>query len=314
MDNGICVNKNECRTWVDEGVSYPCDNTKDCVDRTPGDDNRSDPFDCECRPGYKPDPNDSNLPCVPIDFCTENDVLYKEDAYLSCEADTNAACNSDNIVCEDESHSTSSGGTTIRSKCTNSATCTCNEGYHDPIAYTTDQARACEDILTCFSGEPNSFCDETNDDAFSHCEDGLGTDPNICHCEAGYELAADLITCVDINECGDPNEGIIATHDCNQFATCTNDPVGSYTCTCNEHYTANGAGNSDGRGDDGCRDIDECALDAISSNGLKCLTADIFDNGSQTVTIDGILVSEGENFNANNAAKCVNDQIHSIHA
>ena len=311
MDNGICVNKNECRTWVDEGVSYPCDNTKDCVDRTPGDDNRSDPFDCECRPGYKPDPNDSNLPCVPIDFCTENDALYKEDAYVACEADTNATCNSDNIVCVDESHSTSSGGTTIRSKCTNSATCTCNAGYHDPIAYTTDQARACEDILTCFSGEPNSFCDETNDDAFSHCEDGLGTDPNICHCEAGYELAADLITCVDINECGDPNEGIIATHDCNQFATCTNDPVGSYTCSCIEHYTANGAGNGDGRGVNGCKDIDECALDAISSNGLKCLTGDILASGQHSVTIDGVLTTMGPNFNANNAAKCVNDQMHS---
>merc|ERR1711917_132207 len=103
------------------------------------------------------------------------------------------------FVCEDEIHTSSNPQINVgfrRNMCTNSATCTCNEGYHDPNAYAADQARACEDIPTCFSGEQNSFCDETNDDAFSHCEEGLGPIANICHCEAGYELAADLITCV----------------------------------------------------------------------------------------------------------------------
>ena len=314
MDNGICVNKNECQTWVDEGLAYPCDNTKDCDDRTPGDDGRPDPFDCVCRPGYKPDPNDSTAPCVPINFCTETDDLYKEDNYLICGADVNATCDSNNVVCEDETHATSTGSTTSRNKCTNSATCTCNPGYHDPNAYAIDQAFACEDVLTCKSGEQDSYCDESDADAFSHCEEGLGMADNICHCKAGYELSADSdITCVDINECGDQDAGIAPTHDCNQFAECTNDPIGSYTCTCIEHYTANGAGNGDGRGDDGCRDIDECALDAISSNGLKCLTGDIFMSGQQSVTIDGVTMvsTPGTNFNANNAAKCVNDQMHS---
>ena len=292
------MNENECKTRL-----FTCDSTKNCVDRTP-DDERPDGFDCVCNAGYKPNPNDPDAECIPIDYCTETDALYKDDAYLTCQADANASCDSDNVIRIDETFTTESGDSTTRILCTNSATCACNDGYHDLNTASDNQARACEDIITCKSGESDSFCDESNDDAFASCEEGLGTNPNICHCEEGYELDDDNKTCIDINECGDEAAGILATHDCNRFATCSNEPVGSYTCTCDPYYTSNGAGAGNGRGVDGCRDIDECILDTISTTGLRCITADLLAANTISVTVDGAAMQ----LNAYNAVKCNNIQ------
>ena len=298
MVNNQCINENECETWVNltgEDRKYPCDQTKDCHDRTPGDDGRPDPYECVCRPGYKPDPNDADAECIPIDYCTETDNAYKNDAYLNCQDDENATCDSSShIECVDESH-----GDAVRHMCTNSAICTCNNGYHD-LNNAVDQARACEDIITCNTGESNSHCTETDANAFDSCEEGLGENSNICHCKLGYHLAEDNITCVDTNECDSDD-----TNDCNRFATCEN-TTGSYTCTCNMYYTSNGVGASAGRGDDGCRDVDECILDTISSTGLKCMTSDLLAAGTISVILDGA-VTELKEYNA---ALCHNDQVH----
>ena len=67
----------------------------------------------------------------------------------------------------------------------------------------------------------------------------------------GYASSGDPdgSVCTEIDECTDNS------HDCDADATCTNLPLGSFTCTCNAGYSGTG------KGADSCEDLNECDLD-----------------------------------------------------
>ena len=107
-------------------------------------------------------------------------MLTKIMLILNCQNDENATCDSrSHIECVDECH-----GDAVRLMCTNSATFTCNTGYQDPDN-AFDQAHACKDIITCNTCTRDSYYTETDVVAFDSCEEGLGENPNICHCKLG---------------------------------------------------------------------------------------------------------------------------------
>ncbi|XP_078614163.1 uncharacterized protein LOC144883476 [Branchiostoma floridae x Branchiostoma japonicum] len=68
-------------------------------------------------------------------------------------------------------------------------------------------------------------CDQNNGGCSHECHNELGSYQ--CHCDTGYELAPDKLSCWDKNECEENNAG------CQQV--CLNE-MGSYKCSCNYGY------------------------------------------------------------------------------
>lgn len=87
------------------------------------------------------------------------------------------------------------------------------------------------------------------------CDDGAMVAGDGCSAtcaeEPGYSCSGAPSTCADIDECA------TSTDDCVAGATCSNIPVGSFSCTCPANYE--GDGKTSGTG---CTDIDECATQA----------------------------------------------------
>ncbi|XP_058240780.1 EGF-containing fibulin-like extracellular matrix protein 1 isoform X5 [Hemibagrus wyckioides] len=112
-------------------------------------------------------------------------------------------------------------------------------GPHRPIhcssGFTLDEQNYCRDVNECQANQP---CDH-------QCYNLMGS--FICHCNQGYELAADSVSCIDIDECA------FSRYMC-QYA-CINSP-GEYSCTCPEGYELQGTRT--------CQDINEC------ETGHKC--------------------------------------------
>ena len=73
-------------------------------------------------------------------------------------------------------------------------------------------------------------------------------------------MNADTKLCRNINECGDENDA--ATHNCHEFASCTDVDGAGFTCECNSGYA--GDGYTSGTG---CADVDECTnIDATGQD------------------------------------------------
>ncbi|KAJ8371769.1 hypothetical protein AAFF_G00302390 [Aldrovandia affinis] len=95
--------------------------------------------------------------------------------------------------------------------------------------FAPDEQNYCRDVDECLTESP---CQH-------QCYNFLGS--FLCQCETGYELAADSVSCQDINECS------YSPYMC-QFQ-CVNQP-GEYVCICPEGYQLQGTRM--------CQDINEC--------------------------------------------------------
>ncbi|KAJ8285106.1 hypothetical protein COCON_G00039560 [Conger conger] len=117
-------------------------------------------------------------------------------------------------------------------------------GYHGTrrgtvrcsAGFLLDEQNQCRDINECETSNP---CEHM-------CFNILGS--YICQCRQGFELAADSISCQDIDECS------FSSYMC-QYQ-CVNQP-GQYTCMCPEGYQLQGTSL--------CQDINEC------ETGHNCL-------------------------------------------
>ncbi|XP_022045807.2 EGF-containing fibulin-like extracellular matrix protein 1 isoform X2 [Acanthochromis polyacanthus] len=95
--------------------------------------------------------------------------------------------------------------------------------------YTADDQNLCRDVNEC---DVQSPCQH-------HCYNLIGS--VLCQCDHGYELAQDMVSCQDIDECS------LSSYMC-QYQ-CVNSP-GSYSCECPQGYQL--------QGNRLCQDINEC--------------------------------------------------------
>ncbi|XP_056147652.1 EGF-containing fibulin-like extracellular matrix protein 1 isoform X2 [Lampris incognitus] len=95
--------------------------------------------------------------------------------------------------------------------------------------FTADEQNFCRDVNEC----------ETQSPCQHQCYNLIGS--FLCQCDQGYELAADSVSCQDINECS------FSSYMC-QYQ-CVNNP-GSYSCECPDGYQLQGTRV--------CQDINEC--------------------------------------------------------
>ncbi|XP_008284672.1 EGF-containing fibulin-like extracellular matrix protein 2 isoform X3 [Stegastes partitus] len=95
--------------------------------------------------------------------------------------------------------------------------------------FTADDQNLCRDVNEC---DVQSPCQH-------HCYNLIGS--FLCQCDHGYELAQDMVSCQDIDECS------LSSYMC-QYQ-CVNSP-GSYSCECPQGYQL--------QGNRLCQDINEC--------------------------------------------------------
>ena len=235
-----------------------CDMSADVGDIEAQCDELEGSYQCSCPAGYEGDAKKDGTGCTDIDECTDpvatcgvNFACTNLPGTFECacavgytdvgglcenvnECDTDGSCQPDTI-CKDTD---------------GSFTCECKPYF----ASTTGDTIGADDLFCVDINE----CDNNPCDALATCENQRvedHTDPTqlgyACNCPTGYDGSADNgATCTEIDECADSN-----LNDCDGQATCTNDPPGSFTCTCNAGYVGNGhlSGN-------GCTEIDECVL------------------------------------------------------
>jgi hypothetical protein len=122
--------------------------------------------------------------------------------------------------------------------------CTCPSGYGG----NGRGANGCMDIDECMTGaaQCGSLAACANVDGSYKCGD----------CPAGYRENPSG-GCADVNECLSENGGC----DSNPMASCNNQMGAANTCSCPAGYTGNG------RGSEGCVDIDECAPKPCANGG-----------------------------------------------
>ena len=241
-DTGDTTDTPACGDDDDDGVC----NTDDVCPGSPDDlDDDSDgvPDDCDLCPGHR-DGEDADADRVPdgCDVCPLGDDNEDEDA-----DETPDACDCDDTdVCHDDAYCTPDDDSII---------CTCNSGYDG------NGIDECENIDECLASPCGSG---------ATCEDNDGG--YVCRCPQGY-TSDDPYTerCAEVNEC------TTDAHDCDPVASCTNEPLGSWTCEC--PVSGYEDVNSDGTE---CREIDEC-----TEGGHDCGANSICSNappGSWTCT------------------------------
>lgn len=184
-----------------------------------------------------------------------------------------------------------------------SYTCACSKGYK-----LSDDGSACNNVNECDNGfvcsKPNSQCVDNDGSAGCACIDGYhevnqtcvdfdecketspcnflnarceNTDASfLCHCADGYQQNVSALAddsnndlCVNINECGDVNGTIPATHNCGDNQFCT-DTTGNFTCTCNVGFVDVNAGNASLPML--CEDVDECKDVCTNPNDASSCT------------------------------------------
>ncbi|KAM4729787.1 EGF-containing fibulin-like extracellular matrix protein 1 isoform 2-T3 [Anableps anableps] len=97
--------------------------------------------------------------------------------------------------------------------------------------FTADEQNICRDVNEC---DVENSCQH-------HCYNLIGS--FLCQCDHGFELAADKVSCEDIDECS------LSSYMC-QYQ-CVNNP-GSYSCECPPGYQL--------QGNRLCQDINECEM------------------------------------------------------
>ncbi|MFC1611921.1 hypothetical protein ACFL6C_13240 [Myxococcota bacterium] len=240
--NPTCTDIDECATLnggCGSSIRWTCANNQDvaptCTDidecaTNNGDCGSATHWTCTNNPGAAPT-------CVDVDECATNNGDCGNATYWTCINNLGAAS-----TCVDiDECATNNGG------CGDPTlwACTNHEGA-DPT---------CTEIVDCNSG--NGGCDQ-------FCDDSSGS--IVCSCDTDYyTLSGDGMSCVDIDECDDGNNGGCGSA---TYWTCTNNSGANPTCTdIDECATNNGdCGNAtfwtctnNSGTNPTCTDIDECA-------------------------------------------------------
>ncbi|KAH9513548.1 hypothetical protein Btru_033325 [Bulinus truncatus] len=231
-DYHLAINRRNC-TQVNQCLPSPCQHM--CL-------NTSSSYACECLSGYTL--NDDLIHCSDIDECSfthcSHNCTNTNGSYF-CSCPSGYSLSSDNVTCMDVDECLYNAA-----NCSNACTNT-NGGYFCGChpGYGPNDNKSCSDIDECIGNG-------THNCSSQHCNNTVGS--YTCWCDHGYRLAADQVTCLDIDECHE------MTSDCPQLCENVN---GSYVCLCDTGYTSDNS--------DTCVDIDECVNATCHQ---KCINSD----------------------------------------
>ena len=321
-DGFICIDSDECGDLSDEaqtvtgiepeGVEYTdvnfmsndCDAVATCAN-TDGD------YNCTCADGYEDigegrtgeceDINECDIPiCDPAKSTCDNLPGTFEcecfDGYVDVsELQDGTNCTNVN-ECEDGTHTCHANSTCTDT--TGGYECACIEGYEDEPSQSGNASYVigteCVDIDECGDADLNN-CHET----LGICDNTPGN--YTCECIDGYEGNGGF--CNNINECW------AETHDCHEFADCTDGEPG-FDCACQAGFddTSAADGLDVGRN---CSDIDECADPALNDCGTDNAECINIDGGFNCTCSDGY---EGDGKICENIDECTSvDFPHDCH-
>lgn len=232
---GGCVDVDECTTNTDN-----CDERAQCINTFGG-------FTCACPPELN-DVNGDGTSCTGTNECATG--------ANNCDVNADCTDTAQGFTCACKTGYFDISGAQDGSQCGNvdecagglddchpnarcadtvgSFTCTCNAGYTGDGKSCVQVAGACATQNPCAQG--------------STCVDVAQAPGYRCICPNGYKLGADNKSCVDIDECADPNG-----NNCDVNAACAN-TQGGFTCTCNAGYQDTSAAQNGTQ----CGDFDEC--------------------------------------------------------
>ena len=212
-----CTDIDECNTTVESGNQHNCHAETTCTN-TP-----AAASTCTWNSSFWEGDGETS---TDVDECDEN-VSHKHD------------CDGANELCSNKD---------------NGFDCVCAAGYERATA--GDANSECVSISECAT----TTCDDTNASCveLEGVNTGYGTDGTpdggvgfSCECNTFFTMNADTKLCRNYNECGDENDA--ATHNCHDFATCTDGDGNGFTCECNSGYAGDGYLSGTG-----CADVDEC--------------------------------------------------------
>lgn len=270
--SGVCVNVDECTTAFDD-----CDANAACADAFGS-------FTCACNAGFV----GSGTSC---DVCTAGFECPGGTVTSVCPPTTYAPAGTPScLACPTNADSPAQSG--------NVTECVCNAGYLGPIVTAAD---VCADVNECLwprnatyplghschvpgadcTNSDGSFscacsvgwygngtsCVDVCGDGYNTVEEGCddggtsvgdGCDEQ-CNVEPGYACTQTLVnsSCSDIDEC------VLESHNCDEFATCSN-TVGSFLCACNVNYFGTGLACYE------CTYASESAFASTASQNCSC--------------------------------------------
>ncbi|KYN07112.1 Vitellogenin receptor, partial [Cyphomyrmex costatus] len=230
-----CLNgKFRCNNGNCISPSLMCNGFDDCSDG-------SDERHCLAKPNYLVNCTVDEYRCFDTDLCIsiklkcngksdcpksddEHDCSFCLEDEFTCD---NAECISENLVCDksddcgDNSDEKNCDGSKKTMKSTKCDEFKCSSGTCLPYSKVCDGNQDCPDDSD-ENGKCQIACTMNN-----FCEGICYKTPkgDVCSCPDGYRLAADAISCEDINEC--------KSNICSQICRNT---IGSFECSCHEGY------------------------------------------------------------------------------
>ncbi|KAF6735252.1 Fibrillin-1 [Oryzias melastigma] len=221
LNGSKCQDENECQ--VPDGS--PCPKHSSCH-------NTEGSFLCVCNPGYEL----ISSGCEDIDECQNDTTCRNDQVCTNLPGEYKCSCHlgfhEENKTCVDINE--------------------CGDSPCSPMAYcwNTPGSFSCHCHLG-FAGN-GSFCEDVDEcvaltnpcHSSAVCQNTPGS--FVCACKPGFISAGPL--CTDMDECQQPNG------QCHSAATCLN-IVGDFKCSCNHGWIPT---KENGRGKDGCVDLDEC--------------------------------------------------------